>query len=498
MTRLEAEIHQDVTSVINEIKNIKDTGIELVIPRGAILFENILNLKLIRHMAEKNNMTVHFSTEDPYGLNLIEMMEDGGSSAPIEGGLKVESTSSKKFRLSFPSLPKLSLRIPRLPKISFVIVLAVLLLGVFGLLLFIKSSRVEAKLIVETLPLTRSVTVRVVKGATTDAEKKILKGAVLQATDEDSMEQATTGEKEVGEKATGEVTIYNKTVDDIKLKKGATLNYDDKNLEFTLNEEITIPARTEPAGGSAIWGEKTAKVAASAIGPTYNISKDKSLEIKGYKKSDLEAKSKATFSGGKSEKVKVVAEVDLTKLSDDLLIKNTANVAKTLENKGSSEQKYIKGSELVTITKKVFSNKVSDQVDKITLNQAVTATGLSYYKEDLNKLAEDLTKDLIPQGYILASKDREVAAEILGKSTNSTLTSEEADIQLTIKTFVIPNIDTEKLKEQLKGKTSSEAQKILGGISNIKTYEFKTIPNIPFLQKVPKDTKRINIVVENK
>jgi hypothetical protein len=498
MTRLEAEIHQDVTSVINEIKNIKDTGIELVIPRGAILFENILNLKLIRHIAEKNNMTVHFSTEDPYGLNLIEMMEDGGSSAPVEEGLKIESTPSKKFRLSLPSLPRFSLRIPRPPKISFALGLAVLLLGVFGLFLYIKSLRVEAKLIVETLPLTRSVTVRVVKGATTDAEKKILKGAVLQATDEDSMEQATTGEKEVGEKATGEVTIYNKTVDSIKLKKGATLNYDDKDLEFTLNEETTIPARTEPVGGSAIWGEKTAKVTASAIGSTYNISKDKSLEVKGYKKSDLEAKSKTTFSGGKSEKVKVVAEADLTKLSDDLLVKNTANVAKALENKGSSEQKYIKGSELVTITKKVFSNKVSDQVDKITLNQAVTATGLSYYKEDLDKLAGDLTKDLIPQGYILASKEREVSAEILGKSTNSTLTSEEADIQLTIKTFVIPNIDTEKLKEQFKGITSSEAQKILGGISNIKTYEFKMIPNIPFFQKVPKDTKRINVVVENK
>jgi hypothetical protein len=86
---------------------------------------------------------------------------------------------------------------------------------------------------------------------------------------------------------------------------------------------------------------------------------------------------------------------------------------------------------------------------------------------------------------------------VLGNSTNSVLSSTEADLQVTLKTSVVPIIDKVKIVESMAGKTKSEAQKILGSVKDVKNYEFKVVPNVPLFNKVPKDTGRIELTIEN-
>ena len=77
MTKLSLEIHDDVISTIYKIKNINDSGIELEIPEQSVLFDNILNLKLIQKEAGRFGATINFVTHDENGNNLIQMLEEG-------------------------------------------------------------------------------------------------------------------------------------------------------------------------------------------------------------------------------------------------------------------------------------------------------------------------------------------------------------------------------------------------------------------------------------
>src|SRR5690606_15142089 len=140
--------------------------------------------------------------------------------------------------------------------------------------------------IVNSQPLTRSITVKVNADAATSAEQKTLKGTVVTAGIEDSREVETSGEKLVGEKAEGKVKIVNKTDSEREFKKGTTLVYDsdDKEYAFTTNDEVTVPAATSeeetPGGTITITpGSAEVEVTAAEIGSTYNIKKDKSLEV---------------------------------------------------------------------------------------------------------------------------------------------------------------------------------------------------------------------------
>ena len=76
MTKVELEIHEDVISAINKFSDMKDSGVELMIPEGSVLFENVVNIKLIKREAEKKNIVIQFRTTDPIGENIIAMAED--------------------------------------------------------------------------------------------------------------------------------------------------------------------------------------------------------------------------------------------------------------------------------------------------------------------------------------------------------------------------------------------------------------------------------------
>ena len=62
MTQVEVELHDDAVSILNKLKNINDTGIELVVPDGAVILENMVNLKLLKTWVEESGKTLHFLT----------------------------------------------------------------------------------------------------------------------------------------------------------------------------------------------------------------------------------------------------------------------------------------------------------------------------------------------------------------------------------------------------------------------------------------------------
>jgi len=126
----------------------------------------------------------------------------------------------------------------------------------------------------------------------------------------------------------------------------------------------------------------------------------------------------------------------------------------------------------------------------------VAAQGLTYFEDDVARLVDKMSDGFIPEGFKLSDKEKEIDTKVLGQTDTSVLNDTEVDLQVTLKTFVVPSIDEEELKNELAGKNVEEAKKVLGSIQNVKTYEFRLTPNIPFLQKVPKNTDKIFVTIE--
>ena len=494
MTKLELEIHDDIVSTINKVRAMNDSGIELIIPENSVLFENIINLKIIQNFSENLGLNVIFTTPDEIGNNLISMLDGDSNVSDF-----VESPKGEILENTVVSRPKFKFKMPNLKKgLIFLVLFGIIVAGIF---MAAQTRRAYAKIVVNSQALTRSLTVKVKTDGSTNAEQKILLGFEITAEAEEAADIETTGEKTIGEKAAGKATIYNKTADEKKFKKGAVLTFDkeDGDLNYITQDDVTVPASapedaTDPA--SALKpGSAEIDVVAENVGETYNLSEEKTLEVSGQKKASFEAEVSKEIEGGKSEKVKIVAQADIDKLKEKIKTQGTDSATNALKRKVELKQAFIDGSTALTVTKETFSHKLEDETDKLTLTQTVTAAGLIYLKEDLSKLTDTLVQDLIPEGFELSDKERDTNVEVLGNSNSSTLTAKEADIQVTLKTYIVSKIDENSLKERLRGKTFDEGQKVLGGISNVKTYELKITPTMPFFNKVPMNPDKIEIEI---
>jgi hypothetical protein len=512
MIKLFLQPTDNVVTAINKIRAIADLNIEITIPKESVLFENYLNLKLIQNEADKMEKSIEFVTSGEIGNNLISSLSGGGVETYVEEeniGGEIKSGSVRKG-VSIPSVNFSKIGSIVLIPLNFLkrlsgnkkgILVPIIIVGILiGSFIWYgsKAPKASARISVHSQALTKSVTIKVKTDSSTDVKTKILRGTTLSTSIEATLEKATTGTKTVGEKAEGEITIFNKTSSSVKLDKGDKIVYEGKStdLNYYLNDDVTIPAAvsgSDPADN--VNGEANVDIIASAIGDSYNIDSGKTLSVSGYKSSELAAKTKTKIDGGKSEEVKIVTADDKTNLSNDLKTSSIQKAENDIKTKLGSGQKIVIGSTQALISKESFTKNVGDEADKLSLTQLVNGEALTYMDSELNRFIDEYVKDVIPENFVLSEQDREVKVEVLGNSTSSVLTSKEADIQVTLKTFVVPDISEEKIKEQLQGKSVSEAQSILGAIKNVNSYEFHLSPVIPFFRNVPKDFSRIEVTI---
>lgn len=505
MIKIPLQQTDNVLSVISKIKETSDLNIELEIPEESVLFENILNLRLIQQQADKVEKSVSFTTQDEYGNVLIDIL----SGKDIELIPEEFADSDDYFNKKGFSLPKIknpfeNFRLPGVGRIKKGIILIPLIIAsLIGAFIYYGNTAPKAKVVITVgaQPYTRSITIKVKSEGETSTESMVLKGSVLTASVQETAEAETTGTKIVGEKAEGEITLYNKTSSKIELEKGDTVKYKGKSedLSYYLKDDVEIPESTpqDPLDPASPLnpGETKVKIVAKDIGDDYNLDDGKSFEIEDYEKSELEGKNKDKVSGGSSEEVKIVTQEDMNNLSNQLKITSIQKVEESIEEKLGISQKLIAGSTKTSINSEDFSAKIDDEEEKLSLTQNATGEALFYNENDLNKFIEDYFKNVIPEGHYMPEKDKKVTVNILGQSANSVLNSTEADIQVTLSSIIIPDIKEEDVKENLKGKTNEGAKQYIDGLKNIESYEFNISPVVPFFSKVPNDVQRIDVTL---
>lgn len=507
MQRVNLEIYTTAYEAIKILESVADHKVELEIPVGSVLLDNILNLRLIAEGAKKFGKSVDFVTGDPFGQNLIKILRGESDQVVVREeetsppGVILSPAKTDKPKIIIPPLNLPSFQVGHIVKKLGLIVPIFLILGLgFGFLYLSRMHKAKVVLYFTPQNLTKSVTVKVGDGMKTDLDKKVLAGLKVTRTLDHSAEIASTGTKLEGEKAKGKVTLYNSTEEEITLKKNTALTYknDDNSYVFTTDAEVKIPARKDspPPDTTITKGTTEVAVTAENIGDVYNLKKEREFSVKGYKSSQLTASNAAEFKGGSSKEIKIVIQADITKLEQELTNYIATNPSDTLKNAMATGYSFVDKSEKIASKNIIVNNKVDDE--KAMLSGTITAQveGLTYSKTELADFMGKLSQNLVPPGFEFYSYNKDITVEVLGNTENTVLSPTEADLQVTFRFFIVPKIDKKGVFESIAGKSPDEAANTLKDINGVENAELSITPGFPLFKNVP--TRESAVEIETK
>lgn len=83
------EIDEEVTAIYDHVKRSKQKDVYLVVPRKAILFQSVINLRILKSKLEKDGKALHLVTTDRIGVHLAQQ-----AGIPIYSSIEVEEVKA--------------------------------------------------------------------------------------------------------------------------------------------------------------------------------------------------------------------------------------------------------------------------------------------------------------------------------------------------------------------------------------------------------------------
>lgn len=387
----------------------------------------------------------------------------------------------KKFKIKFLFLT--------LNLTNMLILFAILAIGlsVLGAYLFLVKAQV--KIFVEPRVLEKeSQVIADPSQKEVNEDKKIIPASIVETEISGTAKENASGQKEIGDPAKGTIVIYNKTNESKSVSKGTTVS-SSNGLKFTLDNSVNIASQSATDSGIT-FGKANTTVIATAVGADGNLPSGSELTISNISTSQISAKAEGNFSGGTSKKVTIVSTDDQNKLLAFLSSDLRKKAQQALQEK-QPDKKILEEALSEQITKKSFNKNVGDQATEVSLNLTAKYKGTTFDDKDLRLFVSKLVTTDVPEGFELKLEDTETQADV------SKLEKDGKLIFLArFKAKLFPKINTQNLKNQIKGKSVGETEKIVKEMENILGSEVKISPSLPsFLQRLPILTRNINIEV---
>lgn len=389
------------------------------------------------------------------------------------------------------------LKIPKGSKLIALIGIALLLLASTGVVFLAKrlpralvrvtfaSRKLDQRLRITVDPTAQSI----------DPNLNLLPAEKVTLSKSGKISKDTSGNKTVGDRATGEVVIFNRRTDGGKtFAEGTTITTD--NLSFSLDSEVNVASASSSVDDDLreiiTPGKATVAVTADAIGPDYNLDADQEFQVGSFSKSVYIAKNESALTGGTKHEIKTVSKKDQDNLKESLIdkLKSEAADETVIEDQG---RRVFKGTSLIKVTDEEFSSSVGDEASSLTLEMTVDITSLAISDEDLNNLLSASLRNAIPEGFSLAMNDLEITEE------NVETEDDSASFDAIIKAKLSPSISQKEITDLLTGKRPEPAIEELMSLSNVENVELEIKPNLPkLLRWIPVKPDRIDVEIKLK
>lgn len=317
-------------------------------------------------------------------------------------------------------------------------------------------------------------------------------GKLLEASVSGTKTIAVTGKKIIGDPAKGSVIIYNKTTSSRVFEKGTRLSA--KNLIFTLNDKVDVPAASESAEGLN-YGKTKISVTAAKIGPEGNLTSQTEFTVSDFSTSSYSGRNEQAFSGGTSREVSAASAKDLENLSSQLTNELKEQAKKELKGKLVSGEKLLEESLTGEVVSRKFSHEADQETKELTLTMVMIFKGLIYSEKDFSSLMEKIVQANIPEGYEFKQDASEVSISDMLSNKEDRVFRFKA--KFTAKLF--PKIDTEKVKKEIAGFSIEKFQNYAKTIPYVVGYEIDfSSPLSLFENNLPKEPNNITIKIKGR
>lgn len=380
-------------------------------------------------------------------------LEDEPAAKPKRKAVGNPFKGVKMPRVSLPPMGKI------LPVIGAVL-LILLVVGLGGTEFVLHKA--EVKVIFPSKQVDKDVTIK--------SDMKLDEGTDSRQISENAQ---TTGQKTIGDKAKGSVTIYNSLKETKTISKGTKLT-GPNNLTFVIDADVKVASAS---GDASDINSSTAKVSAVAgeIGNEYNVSAGTKMNISGESSSDVIAKADGAFSGGSKKQVRVASTTDVNKLRQKVVDDAKKAAAASLKSKVGDGRVIVDDLTEIDLENAKFSKKAGDEAESITLSGDVKTT---YYTYDKQKLRDAFTKEL-SKG--LASGTR-IQPESIAFRIVKLENKDDADSRVVVFKVVgkaVPVFDRSQLLSKITGKQVSSLDKIVKDGYKANGVEVTNTPRVP-------------------
>jgi len=402
------------------------------------------------------------------------------------GGKTFEPPTGKKSK---PKKDK-NLKVPNFERFRLLLIIggallvALIVAGFFGVKILPKATidiQTNAVNVDVTAPLTLSTTQK-----TLDLENNTLPAKYQQIPKTYTQTAATTGQKNNGNKATGNITVTNcSQTDDITLPAGT--GFSSNGNTYISQSSVTVPASSFKKGVCQNDGKAGVQVIAQSGGTAYNIPAGSTFKI-AYNTSSLSATGD-TMSGGTDNIVQSVNQNDINNAKSKIVV-DDPSVKKDLANQLTKSGYYpITDTYVATTPVVTTSAKVGEVANTVTVTEQVTYSMYGVKKGDLQKVVEANVKSQID------TSKQSILNDGLARATYNVETNSPTSAQVTMTTTatVGPDLDIDSIKQNAMGKKSGEVKSDLESQPGVKSVTVKLSPF--WVSSVPNKDKKITVII---
>ncbi|HVV26317.1 MAG TPA: hypothetical protein VHC21_04820 [Candidatus Saccharimonadales bacterium] len=296
----------------------------------------------------------------------------------------------------------------------------------------------------------------------------------------------TTGQKNNGSKATGSVTMSAGACSgtapaDVPAGTGVTAN----GNTYITQEDVSFQPSVH--GHQCTWdGQSSTSITAQAGGSSYNTGNGSSFSVAG--RSDVSASGSA--SGGTDNIVQVVNQNDINSAKSKISASNDNAEKQRLQNDLKGENYYAITATFSAGTPNVTqSAQVGAVANSVTVTETITYTMFGVKQNDLKTVIDNNIKNQVD------TSKQSILDEGLGNAvfgvSNASTTSAQLTLQATAE--VGPQLDTNAIKEQAKGKKPADVKSQLQNNPDVTSVDVKLSPF--WVGKVPGKTSKIHVQI---
>ncbi|MBQ3352933.1 hypothetical protein IJG89_01100 [Candidatus Saccharibacteria bacterium] len=543
------EPEDDITDIISKIENAKEKIVALVPPKKAGVFRSVVNIKLISKAGASAEKNVVLVTSDPSILKLAaatklpvaknlqtapvipkedaevaevevskeevdeeakdaeeeaedettteedakedEAGEDEEEEEPVKP--KKEKKATKKFKNKFLNW------IVTHKKLSIICGIGILVLLIFLIWALFIAPAVNVFVSIKTDSNNFSEAISFVKEQSqenVDEGKIYLEERKIET--ENEVEFKATGERNTGEKATGEVVVYTyfKEKSAVAINAGSVFTIG--NLSYVSSKDASLSwdgSNMEVCGNNGqssivFWGclvSGRVAVTASAPGSDYNIA---ASETNWSTTAPVKVYSDKAMAGGTDNIITVVQQSDVEKAKDELSGNKEAENKEKLYATITDDNLIIESTFKQTTSNATATPAVGEEVGDGVTPKLKTTTTTSVYVIDKTKL-EELIKEKVDL------PDDKKIFEIRNVYIDG---FKELDSGFTGKLKAVyytgPKLTESELVEKIMGKGIGDARREINDIEGVA--EVKMDPSYPWVMSVPTDSNRITVTFEIK